>query len=93
MVQNIVQVLHTMVRPDQRDWTTKLPMVKFALNASTNQSTGYAPFELVNGHIPRMTTVIPPSDIPGIQEFAEHAKDNLSTAHDAQPHKSNYPGR
>ena len=86
MVQNVVQVLCTMVSPDQRDWATRLPMVEFALNASTNQSMGYAPFELVNGHIPRMTMTIPPSDIPGVREFAERARNNLSAAHDAIIH-------
>src|SRR6266704_1428807 len=72
MIQTIVQIL----------WAMKLSMAEFAINASTNASTGYTPFELVYGFMPRMTMEIPPSDYPGVVDFANKAKENLQRAHD-----------
>lgn len=63
----ISQILRSLVSPKQKDWVSKLPMVEFALNSSINQSTGYAPFELVYGDMPRMVTSIPEDNkIPGV---------------------------
>src|SRR6266700_262465 len=69
MIQTVVQILWAMVRPDQKDWAMKPSMAEFAINASTNASTGYAPFELVYSFMPRMTMEIPPSDYPGVVDF------------------------
>ena len=86
MIQNVVQILHAMVRPDQRDWAAKLSMAEFAINASSNASTGFAPFELIYGHMPKMCLTAPPSDYPGVNDFAQKAKENLMAAHDAIIH-------
>src|SRR6266705_5936607 len=82
MIQTVVQILQAMVRPDQKDWAVKLLMAEFSINVSTNASTGYAPFELVYSFMPRMTMDIPPSDYPGVVDFANKAKENLQRAHD-----------
>ena len=86
MIQTIVQILWAMVRPDQKDWVVKLSMVEFAINVSTNASTGYAPFELVYGFMPRMTMEIPPLDYPGVVDFTNKVKENLQRAHNAIIH-------
>ena len=86
MIQTIVQILWATVRLDQKDWAMKLSMAEFTINASTNASTGYAPFELVYGFMPKMTMEIPPSDYPGVVDFANKAKENLQSAHDAIIH-------
>src|SRR6266581_3179284 len=86
MIQTIVQILQAMVRLDQKDWAMKLSMAEFPINASTNASTGYTPFELVYGFMPRMTMEIPPSDYPGVVDFANKVKENLQRAHDAIIH-------
>ena len=81
--RSIIQILRATVKPDQADWVEKLPMVEFALNSAASASTGFAPFELTGGFLPRMTKEIPPSSLPGVQHFAEQARDNLLMAHDA----------
>src|SRR6266705_3961025 len=86
MIQTVVQILWATVRLNQKDWAVKLSMVEFAINASTNTSTGYAPFELVYSFMLRMTMEIPPSDYPGVVDFTNKAKENLQRAHDAIIH-------
>jgi hypothetical protein len=81
MIQNVVQTLCAMVRPDQQDWATKLSMAEFTINASTNASTGYAPFELIYSFMLKMTMEIPPSDYPGVVDFTNKVKENLKKAH------------
>ena len=44
--RSIAQVLKMVVANDQKDWSSKCPMVEFAINSSVNATTGYAPFEL-----------------------------------------------
>src|SRR6266705_1958338 len=86
MIQTLVQILWAMVRLDQKDWATKLSMAEFAINVSTNASTGYAPFKLVYGFMPRMMMEIPPLDYPGVVDFANKVKENLQRAHNAIIH-------
>lgn len=81
--RSVVQVLRAVVKPDQKDWVDKLPMVEFALNSSISSSTGFAPFELTGGFLPRMVQSIPTSALPGVKQFAEAALDNLQKARDA----------
>ncbi|TFK50712.1 hypothetical protein OE88DRAFT_1602123, partial [Heliocybe sulcata] len=51
--------------------------------SSVSRSTGFAPFELNYGAMPRMTTVLRPEVVkPGVQQFAEQALFNLAKAHD-----------
>ena len=50
----MAQILQAMVQPDQHNWVEKVPMVKYAINSSISNSTGFAPFELNYGHMPVM---------------------------------------
>ncbi|KAK0209913.1 hypothetical protein IW262DRAFT_1239516, partial [Armillaria fumosa] len=52
--RSIGQIFCTAIRPDQRDWLIKVPIVEFALNSSMNASTGFAPYEFVGGYMPSM---------------------------------------
>jgi hypothetical protein len=61
-------------------------MAEFAINVSTNTSTGYAPFELIYGFMLKMTMEIPPSDYPGVVDFANKVKENPKKAHDTIIH-------
>jgi hypothetical protein len=83
MIRRVTQILRAVVKPDQKDWVEKIPMVEFACNASKSGSSGFAPFELVYGHMPRMAHEVPETTYPGVQEFAEMAMENLARAHDA----------
>jgi hypothetical protein len=84
-IRSIAQILRAMVRPDQWDWTEKIPMVEFALNSTISSSSGFAPFELNYGYIPIMSTGFAPQpvSVPGVKHFVERALQNLTEAHDA----------
>lgn len=82
--RSIGQILRAAVAPDQRDWVDRLPMVEFAINSSISSSTGFAPFELTYGILPRMVTGLETGTVaPGVEKFAKLALENLSHAHDA----------
>ncbi|EIM79064.1 uncharacterized protein STEHIDRAFT_34298, partial [Stereum hirsutum FP-91666 SS1] len=52
--------------------------------STVSSSTGYAPFELNYGYMPRwMTTPVGESPYRGVSYFAERARANLLRAHDA----------
>lgn len=94
--RSIAQILRGMVRPDQSDWVAKLPIVEFALNSTVSSTTGFAPFELNGGYLPRMITSTPASDIPGVQHFAtqvlehlEQARDHIIASRTLQTHHAN----
>jgi hypothetical protein len=66
------------------DWVPRIPLTEFALNSSINNSSGFAPFELSYGYMPRLAP-FPTHDIKyrGVEEFAQRARANLKMAHDA----------
>jgi len=81
-----VQILHSMILPDQKDWIEKVPMVEFMINSSMSGSTGFTPFELTYGYMPRMAQLehgSAPKTVPGVQGFVRQAWDNLAMALDA----------
>jgi len=43
LIRTIVQILRSMISPDQKDWVEKVPMVEFMINLSVSGSTGFAP--------------------------------------------------
>ncbi|KIM62665.1 hypothetical protein SCLCIDRAFT_24745 [Scleroderma citrinum Foug A] len=81
-----MQILHSMILPDQKDWAEKVPMVEFTINSSVSSLTGFAPFELTYRYMPRMAQVEherAPKVAPGVQSFVHQARHNLSMALDA----------
>ena len=52
LIRMIMQILCSMILPDQKDWAEKVPMVEFTINSSMRGSTGFAPFELTYGYMP-----------------------------------------
>jgi hypothetical protein len=82
MIRKMSQVLHTVVRPDQLDWPKHLPMTKFAINSSVSTSTGFAPFELTYGYLPRIIQSVGESLISGVQDFTDDTWDMVIRAHD-----------
>lgn len=83
-IRSIGQIMRSTVAPDQRDWVSKIPLVEFAINSSINSSTGFAPFELTYGFMPRFIP-FPPERLRfrGVAEFAQTARATLEMAHDA----------
>src|SRR3979490_2209872 len=84
-VHRLVQILRTVIRPDQSDWVEKLPMVEFALNSNISSSTGFAPFKLNYDFMPTLIGGITPIEKakPGVKNFINLAIGNLEKAHDA----------
>ena len=83
MIRKVSQILRTVVQPDQLDWPKQLPMVEFAINSSVSESTGFAPFELTYGYLPRTIQTVGSSEFAGVQEFVNNAKELVLQAHDA----------
>ena len=84
-IRNVTQILRSVVKPDQKDWITKIDMVEFAINSSVSDTTGYAPFELNGGYMPSMIKEIRNDETfaQGVKTFALTALHNIADAHDA----------
>jgi transposase InsO family protein len=74
--RTITQMLRQCVHPNQKDWVAKLPAIEFAINSARSESTGFAPFFLNFGRMPRtmLWTSPPPTEFPSIREFAIQKK-------------------
>lgn len=78
-----VQILRSLVSSDQTDWVSKLPMVEFAINAGINASSGFSPFELNCGFVPRIGGFKnSDSEFAGVRNWIASARWNLLEAHD-----------
>ena len=85
VIRSVAQILRAMIKPDQLDWSSKIPLTEFALNSAVSNSSGFAPFELNYGYMPSMNPGITPepSKVPGVKQFVARALQNLADAHDA----------
>ena len=76
--RSIAQILCTVVSNDQKDWSSKGPMVEFAINSSVNATTGYTPFELNHGYMPQSGQhILTDTTFKGVKQFAQQAVWNL----------------
>lgn len=41
------------IHPNQKDWASRIPAIEVVINSARSESTGYAPFLLNTGRIPR----------------------------------------
>jgi hypothetical protein len=82
-VQNVSQVLRTMISNNQKDWTQACPMAEFAINSTVSSSTQFTPFELNYGWLPHLTFSNALSNYAGVNNFIENAMNNIMAAHDA----------
>jgi hypothetical protein len=83
--RTVTQMLRQCVQPDQKDWVTKLPAIEFAINSARSESTGYAPFFLNTGRMPRsmIWDSAGPDEYPGVRVYAQRMKDAVMAAHDS----------
>src|ERR1700683_670192 len=79
----MTQMLRQCISPDQKDWVSKLPAIEFAMNSASSSTTGYAPFVLNYGRMPRSMVWDSDSEYPGVKIFAQKMKDAILRAHDA----------
>ena len=82
---SIGQMLRAMIRPDQKDWVDKLPLVEFMINSSIASATGMAPFEINYGYMPVIMKELKESERtpPGVRTFAQNTLRNMAMVHDA----------
>ena len=83
--RTIGQMLRACIGPNQKDWVTRLPAIEFAINTARSESTGYAPFFLNTGRMPRAMIWDSPgrNEYPNVRTYAWKMKLALMTAHDA----------
>lgn len=83
--RTITQMLRQCVDSKQTDWVSKLPAIEFALNSARSESTGYAPFFLNTGRMPRTMIWNSAKDreYPSVRYFAQQRKFAIIAAHDS----------
>ena len=66
--RSIGQMFRSLIKPDQKDWVQRCPMIEFAINASVGDATKLAPFEINCGYMPTMMREVKASERipPGI---------------------------
>jgi hypothetical protein len=81
----ITQMLRQCIKPNQKDWVLRLPAIEFAINSALSESTGFAPFFLNSGRMPRslIWDSNQPSQYPGVRVFAQRMKSAVMQAHDS----------
>ena len=83
--RTVTQMLRQCIHANQKDWVTKLPAIEFAINSARSASTGFAPFFLNFGRMPRamIWESVTTTEYPSIREFANQKKLALMSAHDS----------
>jgi len=83
--RTITQMLRQCVNSKQTDWVAKLPAIEFALNSARSESTGYAPFFLNTGRMPRsmIWDSSRKDEYPSVRNFAQQRKFAIIAAHDS----------
>ncbi|KAJ3899347.1 hypothetical protein F5879DRAFT_811060, partial [Lentinula edodes] len=78
-------MLRQCVAIDQKDWVIKLPAVEFAINSARSETTGFSPFFLNTGRMPRsfLWNAADKNEYPGIRVYAQKMKQAIMQAHDS----------
>ena len=84
--RTVTQMLRQCINEKQTDWVSKLPAIEFAINSARSESTGYAPFFLNSGRMPRPMLFNYPislDEYPSVRNFAIQKRIALMAAHDS----------
>ena len=83
--RTITQMLRQCVNPNQKDWVARLPAIEFAINSARSESTGFAPFFLNSGRMPRtiLWDAKLTDEFPSVRKFALEKKLAIMAAHDS----------
>lgn len=83
--RTITQMLRQCIDGKQKNWVEKLPAIEFAINSARSVSTGFAPFFLNTGRMPRpmIWDSMKKGPFPGVANFALKRKLALMAAHDS----------
>jgi hypothetical protein len=85
MNRTVTTMLRQCVSPKQTDWVQKLPAIEFAINLARSETTGYAPFFLNHGRMPRsmLWNAARANEYTAVRVFAQKLKDAVMAAHDS----------
>ncbi|KEP46697.1 putative Ty3/Gypsy polyprotein/retrotransposon [Rhizoctonia solani 123E] len=79
--RTIAQILRALVESNQLDWVYRIPATELAINSSISSSTGFAPFELNYGWMPKLIGYpASNSSFKGVQMLANQAAENIDRA-------------
>ena len=83
--RTVTQMLRQCIGEKQSDWVAKLPAIEFAINSARSESTGYAPFFLNTGQMPKslIWDSARSDEYPSVRTFALQRKLALISAHDS----------
>lgn len=83
--RTVNQMLRQCINGKQSNWVPKLPAIEFAINLARSESTGYTPFFLNYGRMPRsmIWNSAPANEYTSVRVFAEQKKLALIEAHDS----------
>ena len=81
--RTIMQMIRQCVRPDQKDWVSRLPAIECAMNSAQSNTTGFSPFQLNYGRNPSPMIWKGQDEFPGVRKFAERMKLAIMSAHDS----------
>jgi len=52
--RSIGQMFQALIKPDQKNWVEKSPLIEFMINLSIGNTMGLAPFKINYGYMPAM---------------------------------------
>lgn len=76
------QMVRACALEDQYNWARKLPAIEFAMNSAVSDTTGFSPFYLNYGQVPRALKWEKKTRYPGVRAFAQRMKEAIMRAHD-----------
>jgi hypothetical protein len=83
--RTVTHMLRQCIDANQKDWVSKLPAIEFAMNSARSESSGYSPFFLNNGRMPRslLWNIDRDREYPGVAAFALKRRLAIMAAHDS----------
>src|SRR5205814_8392298 len=64
--------LRTVIDANQKSWDKNIPQIQLAINSTVNQTTGYAPMELMFGGTARLVSDTEWDEILNLQSLWDH---------------------
>lgn len=79
-------MLRALPLAEKNKWPQQIQTQTFAYNATVHETTGYAPFQLVFGHVPRLPVDVVFKQVlhdPVVVNYRNYAKTLMSYLHEA----------
>jgi len=81
--RSIGQMFRALIKPDQKNWVEKSPLIEFVINASIGNAMGLAPFEINYRYMHTMMKEMRATERTpqGVKTFTLNALKNMTLAH------------